>query len=290
MLTRQKVLLLMLKLARRPVRRVELMKWCFLLRHESRTAGGSAFYDFVPYKFGPFSFAMYQELEKLQSMSYILSYEDQEWRLNPDLASDIAGVGHAVESDIRSIIREFSRLSNEALLDYVYQRHPEFTINSERRRLAVRPKSDVAVYTAGYEGLSIDAFLNSLISNGIERLIDVRSNPTARRYGFHKSTLMRLASRLDIDYRHFAELGIQSEVRRQYPADSDRVMMFDKYEDVILANQAKAVEAVASLVSERASVLVCMEAEPKCCHRSRLANPVSKITGLPIIHLRPIHE
>jgi hypothetical protein len=30
-----------------------------------------------------------------------------------------------------------------------------------------------------------------------------------------------------------------------------------------------------------------MEAEPSCCHRSRLANPVSELTGLPIIHLRP---
>ena len=69
MLTRQKVLLLMLKYAGRPVQRVELMKWCFLLRHQSETGGGSSFYDFVPYKYGPFSFALYQEIEKLQSPS-----------------------------------------------------------------------------------------------------------------------------------------------------------------------------------------------------------------------------
>jgi uncharacterized protein (DUF488 family) len=48
----------------------------------------------------------------------------------------------------------------------------------------------------------------------IRRLIDVRSNPTARRYGFHESTLDRLVNRLSIEYRHFAELGIRSEIRR----------------------------------------------------------------------------
>jgi len=55
MLTRQKTLLSLLDVAVRPVQRMELTKWCFLLRQESTSAGGSAFYDFVPYRFGPFS-------------------------------------------------------------------------------------------------------------------------------------------------------------------------------------------------------------------------------------------
>lgn len=287
MLTRQKILLLMLKHAGRPVRRVELMKWCFLLRHESETEGGSSFYDFVPYKLGPFSFALYQEIEKLQSMSYVLSQGDQAWKLNTELSDVVAGVSQAVEREVRTVVKSFGRLTNDDLLDYVYQRYPAFTVNSERQKLAPRPKAEVAVYTAGYEGLSIDGFLNLLISSGIERLIDVRSNPTARRYGFHKSTLNRLSNRLEIEYRHFAELGIQSEVRQLFPADCDRGMMFDEYEVVTLTRESAAVRDVAKLVSERPSVLVCMEAEPSCCHRSRLANPVSELTGLPIIHLRP---
>ena len=67
MLNRQRVVILLLKLADRPVSRTELTKWCFLLRHESETQGGSAFYDFVPYRFGPLSFALYQETEKLEA-------------------------------------------------------------------------------------------------------------------------------------------------------------------------------------------------------------------------------
>ncbi len=287
MLTRQKILLLMLKFAGRPVGRVELMKWCFLLRHESETKGGNAFYDFVPYKLGPFSFALYQEIEKLQSISYVLSQGGHAWKLNLELSSAASGVSPAVEREVRAVVKDFGRLTNDDLLDYVYQRHPAFTVNSERKKLASRPKAEVAVYTAGYESLSVDGFLNLLISNGIERLIDVRSNPTARRYGFHKSTLNRLSNRLEIEYQHFAELGIQSEIRQLFPADGDRGVMFDEYEVTTLTREAAAVRDVAKLVSDRPSVLVCMEAEPSCCHRSRLANPISELTGLPIIHLRP---
>jgi uncharacterized protein (DUF488 family) len=290
MLTRQKILLLMLKTAGRPVRRVELMKWCFLLRHESASQGGSTFYDFVPYKFGPFSFAMYQEIEKLQSMSYIQAHGEQAWNLNPDIASPGVGIGSVVEREIRSVVKRFGHLSNDELLDYVYQRHPAFTVNSERQKLAPRAKADPAVYTAGYEGVSIDGFLNLLVESGVERLIDVRSNPIARRYGFHKSTLSRLVNRLGIEYCHFAELGIHSAVRQLFPTDGDRGVMFDEYEATTLANEAKAVRAVSELVCSRPSVLVCMEADPVCCHRSRLANSVSELTGLPIVHLGLVDE
>ena len=285
MLTRQKVVLLMLKYAGRPVQRVELMKWCFLLRHESETEGGSSFYDFVPYKYGPFSFALYQEIEKLQSMSYVLSHGDQVWKLNPELASAAGGVSPGVERDVRTVLKKFGGLSNDDLLHYVYERHPGFTVNSKIRKLASRPKAEIAVYTIGYESVSIDGFLHMLVEAGIERLIDVRSNPTARRYGFHKSTLSRLAERLGIEYCHFAELGIQSEVRQLFPPDGDRDSMFDEYEVTTLRKEAATVETVSKLVGGRPSVLVCMEADPVCCHRGRLAEAVSGLTGLPIVHL-----
>jgi uncharacterized protein (DUF488 family) len=286
MLVRQKILLLMLHFARRPVQRIELMKWCFLLRHESGTEGGSSFYDFVPYKYGPFSFALNQEVEKLQSMNYILSHGDRAWELNPNLASDPAGIKSVIEREVETIVRKFGHRSSNELLDYVYRGHPAFTVNSERQKLAMRPKAGVAVYTAGYEGVSIDGFLNLLVKSGIEQLIDVRSNPISRRYGFHKSTLKHLSGRLDIEYFHFAELGIKSEIRQLFPADGDRENMFDEYEYTSLKNEMNAVKIVSELVSVRPSVLVCMEDDPLNCHRSRLAESVSNLTCLPIIHLR----
>lgn len=275
----------MLRYAGRPVQRIELMKWCFLLRHESETRGGNSFYGFVPYLFGPFSFAMYQEIEKLSSTNYVVCHGERDWKLNPDLRYDISGVSTGVEREIMRIIREFGGLSNESLLEYVYQHHPAYTVNSERQKLVSRKKAKLSVYTAGYEGVCIDEFLNLFVDTGIERVIDVRSNPIARRYGFHKRTFARLLGHLSIEYQHFAELGIQSEVRRLYPPDGDRKDMFDQYEAITLKHQVTSIEEVSQLVNQKPSVLVCMEGNPSNCHRSRLANSVSQLTGLPIVHL-----
>ena len=288
MLTRQKILLFMLKSAQRPVERIELTKWCFLLRHESESNGGSSFYDFVPYRRGPFSFALYQEIGRLEELNYIFADGERTWRLNPEMAQPISGVGRTVENEVGTILAKHSSSSTEQLLDYVYEKHPYYTIHSERRKLAERPKTEVGVYTAGYEGLSIDRFLNLLVENGIERLIDVRSNPVSRRYGFHKSTLTRLTRNLEIDYVHFPELGIHSERRQGVPHGADRGSMFAEYERTTLASETDALNHVSKLVRDRPSVLVCMESDPFCCHRSRLANPLSELTRLPITHLRPL--
>ncbi len=286
MLTRQKILLLILKLAGRPVQRIELMKWSFLLRHETASKGGSSFYDFVPYRFGPFSFGLYQEVRKLGEQSYIVEDDEQTWRINPELVRSDPELAPPVDKEVRRLFARLNRLSPSQLVDYMYERHPEFTVNSERTQLLPRPRTEVAVYTAGYESISVDRFLNLLVQNGIERLIDVRNNPSSRRYGFHKSTLIRLTGKLGIEYLHFPELGIRSEKRQLFPADGDRGALFDEYESSTLRTETAAQKTISQLVAERPSVLVCMEADPACCHRSRLANRIARITDLPISHLR----
>ncbi len=64
------------------------------------------------------------------------------------------------------------------------------------------------VYTAGYEGESIDRFLQKLLKAGIEQILDVRSNPMSRKYGFSRKTLSGLSEKLDMEYVHLPELGV----------------------------------------------------------------------------------
>jgi hypothetical protein len=284
MLNRQKILLHLVKEAGRPVSRTELTKWSFLLRHESDSSGGNAFYEFVPYLRGPFSFALYQELDKLHGQNYIQPSGELGWRVGevdaPELPLAI------LREDVSQTIQRYASWDSEKLLDYVYERHPAYTVNSERQKLAKRPKTKPLIFTAGYEGISIDRFLNLLVENGVERLIDVRHNPIARRYGFHKSTLQRLTSKLNIDYVHVPELGIHSANRQNLDTMYDRELLFDKYEATTLQSETNSIASVAKLMKERPSVLVCMEAEPKCCHRSHLAAAVSNLTKLPVKHLK----
>jgi uncharacterized protein (DUF488 family) len=290
MLNRQKILLEFLKAAGRPVSRFELTKWSFLLRHEFRSAGGSAFYDFVPYQYGPFSFALYQEIDKLGAMSYLR--EDREYICIGDgsLVDEIRIDDKLLASDVESLVRRFGRYSRNTLTDHVYSNYPAYTCNSRIKQLANRPVAKPAVYTAGYEGRSVDSFLNLLVQSGIQRLIDVRRNPIARRYGFHRSTLNRLCERLDIEYVHVPSLGIASEKRRDLKTASDYKALFADYRRGTLKHETESLKHVASLTLECASVLVCMEHEPACCHRSAVAAEISQQTGLPICNLGCNHE
>lgn len=282
MLTRQKTLLFMLRTVNRSVQRTELTKWCFILRNEYASRGGNAFYDFVPYRYGPFSFSLYQEVDKLHDNGYLTQRSESAWGL-ADLP--IPAPPADVQEDILALLERFSRKPLDSLVDYVYERFPAFTVNSDRQRLARRATTDPAVFTAGYEGLSIDAFLHLLIECGIERLIDVRRNPIARRFGFHKSTLSRLLGHVQIEYVHVPELGIASSLRQNLKTDQDYEQLFDDYESTTLAEERAAIAYVSELVAERPSVLVCMESSHEYCHRSRLANCVAEATSLPLAHL-----
>lgn len=283
MLNRQKVLLRLVSLAGGEIDRLVLTKWAFLLRHESQSRGGDSFYDFVPYQYGPFSFGLYQEAEKLVSLGYLKEQGNSGWILGDVKSPPLTDSG--LNRDLTAVTSLFRKSQKESLLDYVYEKYPTYTVNSKRKKLAKRAVAPLAVYTAGYEGKSIDSFLNGLVSAGVFHLIDVRRNPIARRYGFHRSTLHRLCGRLEIKYTHVPVLGVASELRQELNSDAAYESLFRTYESTTLKSERAAIEMVSAWVKESPSVLVCMEAKASCCHRSRLANPVSKQTGLGIVHL-----
>ena len=145
---------------------------------------------------------------------------------------------------------------------------------------------DLAVYTLGYEGLSIDEFFGILTENRILHLIDVRRDPVSRRYGFHKKTLASFCDGYGIEYTHLPKLGIESKYRKEIKTEADRKALLSYYETDILESETEAVALVSRLMSERPSVLMCLESDPNRCHRSILASVVAKISGLPVRHLR----
>jgi uncharacterized protein (DUF488 family) len=286
MLHRQRTLLYFLHLAGGEASRIHVTKWSFLLSREGDTRGGNAFYQFVPYKFGPFSFCLYQEATALAQQGLLVE-DDKDWSLTDLGRKEAMATPQDLRHDAWQIHRRYGHLSTEALLDEVYPRYREYTYLSSHRVLAKRPEAELAVYTAGYEGLTVDGFLDMLVQKGIRRLIDVRNNPVARRYGFHRSTLSRLCKNLEIDYVNIPELGIRSELRQDLQTQYDRDRLFDRYEKTTLVDESSLVARVAELICQKPSVLVCMEAQPCQCHRSRLAEAAAKICRLPVHHLLP---
>ena len=282
MLSRQKIILSILKLAGRAVERLEFMQWAFLLRNESPSDGGSAFYDFVPYHCGPYSFTLNHEDGKLESEGLLVATEATWAATNGDWSEALET---PVLRDLSAIVRKFKTVPPSQVLDEIYARFPEYGVLSRRRKLVERSTAELAVYTAGYEGLSVDAFLNGLIANGIHQLIDVRMNPIARRFGFHKSTLSRLCGDLGISYVHVPQLGIHSSLRQELNDQDDYEELFKQYRKSTLKSETEAIDTVAGLVQDKPSVLVCMEACPDQCHRKHLAKVVAEQTGLEIWHI-----
>jgi len=292
-LNRQKSLLCMIEKAARPVQHLELTKWAFLLAHETPSKGGRSFYQFVPYRLGPFSFCLYHEVGGLVRNGYLVDAESdgrKTWWITGDVNRPTGDLRQGLPDDIARIVERFETTSTDALLDYVYERFPWFTVNSTKRKLQPRPVAASAVFTVGYEGRSVDGLLDLLMRAGINRVLDVRANPVSRRYGFHRRTLSRLCKNLQLEYVHFPELGIPSAIRRELQSPADYASLFLRYQRDALERKTGALDEVARMMAERPSVLLCMEADARRCHRGLLADAIAQRSGLRVQHLGAAHE
>ncbi|PDW02935.1 DUF488 domain-containing protein [Candidatus Viridilinea mediisalina] len=286
MLNRQKAVLLFLRHASHAVSSIRLMKWSFLLANETPSHGGATFYAFVPYKYGPYSFTLDQEKDALVRDGLVKIIDQKRLCLTAAGRQIELKLAENVSQDLCYITQTYGSCSDQALIDLVYEKYPWYTINSQlpEKRNMVRPVVDCAIYTMGYEGLTADAFLNRLLEAGIQRIIDVRYNPVSRRYGFHKTTLARLATRLGMDYIHVPELGIPGTERIQLRSLTQYEKLFRAYESG-LQQLVECQNTVGNLLKEKPSVLICMEANPQFCHRNVLAQVLTQIVNLPVNHL-----
>lgn len=289
MLRRQRTILRLLSAAGEKVSATQLQKYVFLLGEESFLGRDPAFYEFVPYKYGAYSFAAQREIDALVAYGYIESSATS-------LKITMLGKKESSEIDdctaraVLAIVSRYGKMPLRTLLKDVYARYPWYAINSDLKELVPNdaPKlksAPLAVYTIGYENRSVDGFLNKLLRAGIRRIVDIRANPVSRKYGFARSSLASLAGKLGLGYTHCPELGISSQKRRDVQTPDEFRELFGYYEREILPGEPDAVAKVAELMKTAPSVLVCMEKEAVDCHRSRLATRVATLTKLKIVHL-----
>jgi uncharacterized protein (DUF488 family) len=291
-LKRQKILLRVLREAKRPISHIELVKSAFLLRQETCLAHEPTFYDFVPYRFGPFSFALYRELAALARDGYIVD-EKKTVRLSGRMKTE----SHAKSDDlplawksaVKQTVAEYLSASQDELLRDVYCRYPWFARKSELKSFASGrlepPAAPLAIYTVGYEGKSVDTFFNGLLTNGIASILDVRANPISRKYGFARKSMSEIAAKLDIDYFHLPELGISSSDRSSLSDFDSYQVLLDRYETEMLPDRGDVVASVVQLLQQKPSALLCMEKDVRCCHRGRLASTAAKKVDLQVSHI-----
>lgn len=294
MFYRQKILLSLIEAFGGTLSRVDLQKYLFLYTKQCQKEPS---YDFVPYKYGCFSFQSYADRRNLTNAG-VLSSTD-EWQL----ADDVGFLNNLKKGDREKIIQfaaYYAPISGDSLVRDVYIRYPYYATRSEiAGRLLSSDEllhvenaraidEEECFYTIGYEGSSFEGYLNRLIKNNIKLLCDVRRNPLSRKYGFSKSTLKDTLNKLDIEYIHIPELGIVSEKRQELKSQDDYKRLFNEYERTTLhENEAALIQLQGLLKQHKRIAITCFEAEECMCHRGRVAKALAQMPDwdCPIEHL-----
>ena len=133
------------------------------------------------------------------------------------------------------------------------------------------------LFTAGYQGRTIDAFVRLLSTHGIKQVIDVREHPSSRRPGFAKTPLSRALGEAGIGYVHLREAGNPFRHDDSAPWQSAYAAHLDAHPEIV--------ERVAEAAKTATSVLVCFERDPRDCHRSILAERIASRFGTKIAPL-----
>lgn len=293
MLNRQRLILALLDRSSGSMQHTMLVKFAFLLRQETPVGEDRTFYHFVPYRQGPFSFALYRELESLGRDGYV-EWGEKSFSLCPKTRrqsqEQIERLSATQAEAADSVVQEYRRRSRPSLLREVYRRYPWYAMKSELKEyfpadLPVPPRRRAAAYTVGYEGKSVDEFFNGLLASGMKGVVDVRANPVSRKYGFAKRSMSRIAGNLGLAYHHLPELGITGNHRASLSDFDSYQRLLDKYETKMLPDRRKHVRKATDLLRSQPRALLCMEKDVKCCHRGRLADRVAAESGLPVEHL-----
>jgi uncharacterized protein (DUF488 family) len=135
------------------------------------------------------------------------------------------------------------------------------------------------IQTIGYQNLKFDDFIHILHERGVRMVIDVRNNPFSFKKGFSKKWLSTHLPEYNIDYINIPELGIPSRDRKELTGSS----LWNKYRELLIMNAVQ-LQKAADIIQKQIAVLMCFEAHPAECHRSRLAEKLSEMTGFPIVH------
>lgn len=235
------------------------------------------FYGFYPHHYGPFSDAYYSDLTDLSRQGYLSGFRVTEKGL--DAAKDVR------KKDKHALDQLSARFDDETgIVRYVYERYPDYAARSRLPHVAL-PKAEPGIFSIGYQGKDSDAFLDVLIRNQIEEVVDVRANPFSMNFAFIKSRLGAKLEKVGIAYRHIPELGIDGALRRKHLADNDYETLFQTYSDEILPKAQNQVEELLTLGTNRRIALLCFERDVNCCHRGILSHKIEEISGKKVGHL-----
>jgi uncharacterized protein (DUF488 family) len=140
------------------------------------------------------------------------------------------------------------------------------------------------LYTFGYEGLDIEAFVARVRAAGIKTVVDVRERPLSRKKGFSKAAFSAALAQAGVAYRHDPGLGCPKAIRDRYKAGADWAIYTREFLAYIETQEGRVRELV-KLAKATAACLVCFEADHTACHRTYVARAARDLGGPTVVHL-----
>jgi Protein of unknown function, DUF488 len=282
---RRKILLSLIQVFEGELEKIQLQKLLFLytrFQKERKT------YDFVPYKFGCFSFQANSDLSTLKKYG-IVCETIKSWKKEDEVnyLGELTKEDKKIISDFRII---YANKTSDDLINITYKKYPYFAINSTIAKSYLNEAEienlnnyrsfddEVVLFTIGYEGISLESYLNKLIKNNIKVLCDVRKNALSMKYGFSKNQLKNACNGVGIEYIHIPEVGIDSDQRQELRSQKDYDILFEKYKENNLTKTVSSqVEILEILKQNKRIALTCFEADICQCHRKHLSESISNL-------------
>ncbi len=281
---RRKILLALLQSFGGKLEKLSFQKLLFIATRQQ----GKKSYDFVPYKFGCFSFQANADLHTLVGYD-LISETEIIWE-----CKDTTNYFDTLKSEDKAIILDIKNRFGEAkaseLIKFTYRNYPFFATKSiiakevlNAQELAKveqqkRVGTETILYTIGYEGISLEAYINKLIINDVKVLCDVRKNSFSMKYGFSKSQLSNACSGVGIKFVHFPQVGILSDKRQELNTQADYDALFKDYCNTVLKTEINAQKEILELLKrEKRIALTCFEKNINQCHRKHLVNSIANL-------------
>jgi uncharacterized protein (DUF488 family) len=287
MFYRRKVILAFLELFEGSLEKIRLQKILFLF---SQAQGKECVYDFVPYKFGCYSFSASADLVTMVSKGFLTETESHFYAA--EITNYFKQLKTIDQQKVLEIKKLYGGMSSFGLMKHTYLNFPYWATKSVKAQEILSENEFAKVkalrtfdnknvlFTIGYEGISLEEYLNRLVRNDVKLLVDVRNNPLSMKYGFSKTQIKRFCENLGIAYLHFPEVGIQSDQRQELNTQSDYDELFEDYKEKNLTKTKKTQLEILNLLKKHQRIaLTCFEANICQCHRKPLAEAITALAG-----------
>jgi len=284
MFYRRKIILALLQALEGHLPKISLQKLLFLFANRQIKPS----YDFVPYLYGCYSFSANADLAAMVRHGQLS--EDKNSITKIGLIDYVKTLNEKDRKILLEIKNTYGKLNTDSLMRLTYLNYQYYAIYSVKAKailtdeqykkilLAKPVNNNIILFTIGYEGISLEEYLNRLIKNDVKVLVDVRNNPFSMKYGFSKTQLKCFCESLNIEYLHIPEVGIQSEQRKELKTQTDYDNLFDTYRKINLKKTKTHQEQILRLLNEKKRIaLTCFEANICQCHRKYLSEAIVKL-------------